>query len=400
MRVGIIGGGAAGFFAAISCKHHHPDAEVMLLEKTSKTLSKVKISGGGRCNVTHDCNSIADLAKFYPRGGKKLKKTFALFSHKDTVSWFESRGVSLKVEDDGRMFPNTDLSQTIIDTLWSEVHALGLQVILNKDVINLSNIDNDHWEVTLRKNDSVLVFDKLIITTGGHPKISSYQWLIQLGLKVLSPVPSLFTFNIPGASITKLMGVVAQAEVRIIGAPYKAQGPLLITHWGMSGPAILKLSSWGARDLADKNYEYEISVNWLHELKQEEILSCLGEESQKKMKNNNPFNLPSRLWLYLLDRATADAQKPWAETPKKSKNRLINTLCHDIYAVKGKTTFKEEFVTCGGIDLAQVDMNTMKSKVLPHLYFAGEVLDIDALTGGFNFQAAWSTGYVAGLLTN
>ena len=400
MRIGIIGGGAAGFFAAISCKNHHPNADVVLLEKTSKTLAKVKISGGGRCNVTHDCASISELVKYYPRGGRKLKKTFSIFSHKDTISWFQSRGVTLKTEDDGRMFPDTDLSQTIIDVLWLEMNSLGIQVRLNMDVSGLALVEHERWQVSFRKKDPVITFDKVIVTTGGHPKYTGYNWLTQLGLKVITPVPSLFTFNMPTEPIRELMGVVAFAQVRIIGMNYKANGPLLITHWGMSGPAILKLSSWAARDLADNNYQYDVAINWIPEVMQEAIKTILNLEPLKKLKNNNPFHLPARLWLFLINRAGLSSENIWSETPKKAKNRFVNTLSHDIYNVHGKTTFKEEFVTCGGIDLTQVDMNKMKSKVLPNLYFAGEVLDIDAVTGGFNFQAAWSTGYVAGLLTN
>jgi len=398
VRIGVIGGGAAGFFAAISAKEHHPHATVTLLEKTSKTLGKVKVSGGGRCNVTHDCNYVSDLVKHYPRGGKKLKKTFKQFDHKDTLQWFESRGVKLKVEDDGRIFPVTDDSQTIIDILWKEVNRLGITVSLSTEVSSLSQINEGKWQITIKKTKQTESYDAIIVTTGGHPKRSGYDWLVSTGHLIISPVPSLFTFNMPVEPIKALMGVVSIAEVSIIGTRYKDDGPLLITHWGMSGPAILKLSAWAARDLANLDYQYSIAVAWVPGETQESIKTSLNQEDKKKLKNNNPFGLPARLWAFLIDRAEADKDKPWSATSKKTKNKLSYILSHDIYKVSGKTTFKEEFVTCGGVSLSQIDMMNMGSTECNNLYFAGEVLDIDAVTGGFNFQAAWSTGFVAGKL--
>lgn len=397
MRVGVIGGGAAGFFAAISCKTHHPDAKVIILEKTSKTLSKVKISGGGRCNVTHDVDYTSSLIKNYPRGKSRLKKVFSQFGQSDTVKWFEERGVSLKIEEDGRMFPTTDQSQTIIDALWKEVDHLGIKVQLRQDVQSLLQKE-DSWKVSLKHGDQIL-FDKVIITTGGHPKSHSYDWLRKLGLTIVEPVPSLFTFNMPFDPIKELMGVVCRATVSIPGTSLVEEGPVLITHWGMSGPAILKLSAWGARELAKRGYVFEVSINWTETLNDILVKEELSKNDSKKLKNLSPFSIPSRLWIHLIKKAGADEDVTWEYTPKKVKNKLIHTICQDRYQVSGKTTFKEEFVTCGGVALDDIDMKTMKAKDLVGLYLAGEVLDIDAVTGGFNFQAAWSTGYIAGKLS-
>jgi predicted Rossmann fold flavoprotein len=385
LKIAVIGGGAAGFFAAISCKHHHPSTEVHLFEKTKKTLGKVKISGGGRCNVTHNCRYSSDLIKNYPRGGKKLKKIFSAFGTLDTVEWFLQKGVTVKVEDDGRMFPNTDNSQSIIDALWKGINEENINVLFSSSVSHIKIIPNGF---ELLVNKEILYYDKVIVATGGFPKSSSYDWLRSLGITIIPPVPSLFTFNIPKTKITKLMGVVAHASIRIKGLKYMEQGPLLITHWGMSGPAVLKLSSWAARDLYDLNYNFEILINWVPSITQEKIKPALSIESKKKIKNNNPFNLPARLWAYLILKAGIDENQSWNETIKKNKNKLVNVICQDDYVVSGKTTFKEEFVTCGGVSLDQIN----------NLYFAGEVLNVDAITGGYNFQAAWSTGFVAGKL--
>lgn len=395
LKVAIIGGGAAGFFAAISCKKHHPNAEVHLIEKTKKTLSKVKISGGGRCNVTHNCQYASTLIKNYPRGGKKLKKIFSVFGTRDTIAWFASHGVKIKVEEDGRMFPISDNSQSIIDALWRGINDADIKVLFSSVVSQILPIKQGLELVVQKKK---VIYNKVILATGGHPKSSSYDWLRNIGISIVPPVPSLFTFNIPKSGITKLMGVVSIATVRIKGLKYIESGPLLITHWGMSGPAILKLSSWAARDLHSKNYNFETLINWAPSYSQEELKPALNLESKKKLKNNNPFNLPARLWSYLIARSGIDENTSWIETIKKDKNKLVNIISQDCYSVSGKTTFKEEFVTCGGVSLDQVNMNTMESKQVEGLYFAGEVLDIDAVTGGFNFQAAWSTGFIAGKL--
>ena len=396
LRVAVIGGGAAGFFAACSAKLHHPEADVQLLEKTSKLLAKVKVSGGGRCNVTHACPKPAELIKFYPRGSKKLRKVFDQFAVNDTIEWFETRGVELKSEADNRMFPVTDNSQTIIDCLVAESKRLGVEVKLQHAVNTIEKAEDG-----FKLNGEY--FHKVIVATGGSPKVSGFDWLVQLGHKVESPVPSLFTFNMPKEKVKTLMGVsVPNAQVKVLGTKLVQSGPLLITHWGMSGPAILKTSAWGARELAERNYAFTAQINWLGEVKEDELRIELNEfiqeNGKRQVKNKNPFGLPQRLWDFLLEKVEVPSSKPWMEVGKKDKNRLINVLINDQYQVAGKTTFKEEFVTCGGVSLSQVDFKTMQSTVCNGLYFAGEVLDVDGVTGGFNFQAAWSTGYVAGRL--
>jgi hypothetical protein len=400
MKVAIIGGGAAGFFAAISCKEHHPNAEVILLEKSQNVLAKVKVSGGGRCNVTHACFDIKKLVDFYPRGGKQLKKSFGTFNTNHTVEWFTSRGVELKTEADNRMFPASNSSQTIIDCLMDEAEKLGVKIKYSCAVKNLTPTEKGfEFEV-----DSDKYFcDKLIIATGGTPKLSGFDWLKVLNHTIETPVPSLFTFNMPSENTAELMGVVApNAIVRIQGTKLQQQGPLLITHWGMSGPAVLKCSAWGARLLQEKDYHFTAVVNWTGLANEEIIRTTLQnaklENSKKKLTNGNPFELTSRMWDSLLKKIELNVDSIWSELSKKDFNRLVNILFNDEYKVAGKTTFKEEFVTCGGINLSEVNMNTMESKKCPNLYFAGEILDIDGVTGGFNFQAAWTTGFIAGKL--
>ena len=400
MKIAIIGAGAAGYFAAISCKNHFPEANVSILEKSNKTLAKVKVSGGGRCNVTHACFSISELSKFYPRGEKYLKKSFGIFNTNHTVAWFSTRGVELKTEADNRMFPITDNSQTIIDCLTREAEKLSIDVRLGFGVDSLIKTENG-FEIT--SNKEIFLFDKIIVATGGNPKSEGFNWLSSFNHEIIPPVPSLFTFNMPSEKTEALMGVVTQnTVVRIQGTSLQQQGPLLITHWGMSGPAILKLSAWGARILNDLNYNFTLLVNWTglanEEVVREKVMSARLESAKKKIVNANPFDLTVRMWEYLLDRVEIKHDIIWSELPKKEQNRLINTLFNDAYKVEGKTTFKEEFVTCGGISLAEVNMNTMESRKQEGLFFAGEVLDIDGVTGGFNFQAAWTTGFIAGKL--
>ena len=395
LKIAVIGGGAAGFFAAISAKTHNPSARVEILEKTSKLLSKVKISGGGRCNVTNACFSPSGLSKNYPRGGKTLKKAFKVFQASDTVEWFESRGVKLKAESDGRMFPVSDRSQSIIDCLVGEAEKLGVRVRTSCAVEKLLK----GFKLCINGQDEC--FDKVIVATGGSPKSSGFDWLRNLGVNIVEPVPSLFTFNMPGNSVKTLMGVVVpEAEVRIQGTKLSSVGPVLITHWGMSGPAILKLSAWGARELAERGYDFKIQINWIgikNEAEaQETYVDAMESMRKKKMINTNPFSMPNKFWAYILQKAEVDPENMWMELPKKSKNKILNLLLNDIYEVKGKTTFKEEFVTCGGVVLSEIDFNTMESLQVPGLHFAGEVLDLDGVTGGFNFQAAWTTGYIAG----
>jgi predicted Rossmann fold flavoprotein len=400
MEIAVIGGGAAGFFAAISCKTHHPDSKITIYEKSDKLLAKVKVSGGGRCNVTHACFVNSQLVKFYPRGGKELKKAFAQFSTTDTVKWFDGRGVRLKTEDDGRMFPVTDNSQTIINCLRREIEKLGILIELHQPILSIEK-EISNFKLTLR--DKIIHVDKVIVASGGSPKLDGFEWLKKLGHTIEPPVPSLFTFNMPNEPIKELMGVsVESATVRIPGTKLLTEGPLLITHWGMSGPAILKLSAWGARVLKDCNYKFSIQVNWLGEMNEDKAREILTEEARihpkKKISNCNVFQLPNRLYLFLLDKLGIHPENNLGDMGKKNQNRFLNTLLNDEYKVDGKTTFKEEFVTCGGVSLQGISMDTMESKKCPGLYFAGEVLDIDGVTGGFNFQAAWTTGFIAGKL--
>lgn len=401
MKVAIIGGGAAGYFSAFSVKKHHPNAEVILYEKTSKSLSKVKVSGGGRCNVTHHCFDIAQLVKHYPRGSRFLKKAFHFFGPTDTIEWFKSRGVSLKIEEDNRMFPTTDSSQTIIDCFNEEVEKLGIQVKFRSTIHALvplkDSIKLDFGEGNVKE------FNKVIVATGGSPKLEGLKWLQALGHRVEPPVPSLFTFNMPTEKIKELMGLVApNASVKVQGSKLIATGPVLITHWGMSGPGILKLSSFGARDLAQLNYNFKIQINWVNATNEDQFrmkfAELLSSHPKAGIQQTKIDGVPKRLWHFILKDLGIDLAKPSAELSKKDKNRLINALLNAEYQVSGKTTFKEEFVTCGGVSLSDINPKTMESRVVPNLYFAGEVMDIDGVTGGFNFQAAWTTGYIAGKL--
>ncbi|WP_428235929.1 NAD(P)/FAD-dependent oxidoreductase [Gracilimonas sp.] len=401
LQVAVIGGGAAGFFSAISVKCHHPEAKVTIYEKTDKLLAKVRISGGGRCNVTHHCFDIRELVKSYPRGERPLKKAFGMWSPTDTVEWFENRGVELKTESDGRMFPVTDDSQTIINCLMEETQKLGIGIKTKSNIKSISKAENG-YELGFHRGGRISA-DKVIVATGGSPRSKGFDWLRELGHDIEEPVPSLFTFNMPDEPIKELMGVVAEpVAIKIMGSNLSSSGPLLITHWGMSGPAVLKLSAFGARDFHAMDYEFKILLNWTGERPEQEVRSILKEvednHPKKKISNVNPFELPGRLWEFLLGKLSLGDDMIWQNMGKKNINRLVHLLTNDVYQVKGKTTFKEEFVTCGGISLTDVDMKTMESRKSPDLYFAGEVLDIDGVTGGFNFQAAWTTGYIAGKL--
>ncbi len=402
-KVAVIGGGAAGFFAAIQAKSNFPEALVILFEKSQKVLAKVKISGGGRCNVTNGCNSVSELIKGYPRGEKKLKSLFYTFNNLDTQNWFTQRGVALKTEEDGRVFPKSDSSQTIIDCLFKEINQLQIPVELGKEVVSLKPSSNDKIEIQFKGESKSVFFDKVIVASGGSPKHSGLKWLEDLGHTIETPIPSLFTFNIPNNPIKELMGLSASnALVKIQGTKLNSQGPLLITHWGFSGPAVLKLSAFGARILHDLNYQYKIQVNWVGNKNAEMIKQQLEDEliafPKKQIGNVKVFGFANRLWHFLVSKSGISIDKIGQEIGKKQINKLIEVLTNDIYEVSGKTTFKEEFVTCGGVSLENVDLQTMQSKVVKNLYFAGEVLDIDGITGGYNFQAAWSTGFVAGKL--
>jgi predicted Rossmann fold flavoprotein len=397
-RLIVIGGGAAGFLCAVNAARMNPLLEVIIVEKTSKLLSKVKVSGGGRCNVTHACFSMADMIKKYPRGGSFLKKAFHHFFTTDTIAWFKERGVELKTEPDGRMFPVSNTSQTIVDCLMQEANKYGVEILMNKEVKAIHK-SGDQWQL-LFANESTLDANFICVASGGYPKSAQFEWLQKIGHTIEAPVPSLFTFNMPGNPIMALMGItVENVVVKIAGTKLVEQGPLLITHWGMSGPAILKLSAWGARQLAMNNYTFTILVNWLP-LYNEQTLKDKFQQvrfdiAAQKISNRNPFALPQRLWQYLLQQSGINEEIRWADLPAKEQNKLVKHLCAQEFAVSGKTTFKEEFVTAGGIVLNEIDYNTMESKIVPNLFFCGEVTDTDGVTGGFNFQNAWTTGFIA-----
>ncbi len=400
MKIAIIGGGAGGFFSAISVKENYPNASVEIFEKSKKILAKVKVSGGGRCNVTNACEDIKELSKAYPRGEQFLKKAFGIFNNKHTMEWFQSRNVPLVAQEDKCVFPKSQNSQTIIDCFLYETQRLGVMIQTNKGVKKLQRIEN---RIKLFFDNEEETFDKVIVATGGSPKKNGLQWLENLGHTIEDPVPSLFTFNMPNESIQSLMGIVVEnAKVNVQGTKLKSDGPLLITHWGMSGPAILKLSAFGARLLNEKNYHFNVQVNWVNEVNTEkvkdEIIRIIKENENKLVRNYRPFALQDRLWQFLIDKCNFPSEHRWMNLGKKGVNKIVNILTNDIYTVEGKTTFKEEFVTCGGVSLSDIDVKTMQSKVVENLYFCGEVMDIDGITGGYNFQAAWTTGFIAGKL--
>ncbi len=403
MKVAIIGGGAAGYFAAITVAETHPSAKVVLFEKGDKPLSKVKVSGGGRCNVTHHNFDPVYLSKCYPRGKNQLKKAFHIFNPSHTIDWFANKGVELYAQDDNRMFPISDDSQTVIDCFQDNMHKLGIRVVTKRTISKLIPKESS-WQLCF-KNEEVQTFNKIVVCTGGGRKITDFDWLKELGHEIVPPVPSLFTFNMPKHPITKLMGLsVPKVSVQIQGTKLKSNGAMLITHWGLSGPAVLKLSAFGARTLSEKNYQFSITVKWSGDLAHSEIEEMLNnlvtKKGGKQLKNLRPFDIPTRLWAYLLGKKDIDPERTWGSMNPKSVHKLIDLLTNDNYEIKGKTTFKEEFVTAGGIKLTDVDFKTMESKKQPGLYFAGEVLDIDGITGGFNFQAAWTTAFIAGQLSS
>jgi predicted Rossmann fold flavoprotein len=393
----IIGGGASGFFCAVNAAKLNPNLKIMLVEKQSKVLQKVKVSGGGRCNVTNGITQTSLLVQKYPRGKSFLKNTFKQFTTTDTINWFEERGVKLKTEIDGRVFPVSDSSQSIIDCLLNEVSKYKIELKLQTDIISIEK-NNDYFLLETKKNE-YLKADFVYIACGGFPKIEQYDWLKKLGHTIETPIPSLFTFNIPKHPLNDLMGVVVEnAIVKIVGSKLQEQGPVLVTHWGLSGPAILRLSAWGAIELQQKNYTFSIIINWLG-INENEVRNnwntMRAKQSHLQLKNKNPFGLPTRLWDFILQTCQISPEIKWSELPSKEQNKLINTLTTHELMVNGKTTFKEEFVTSGGIKLDEVDANTMQSKLVPQLFFGGEILNIDGITGGFNFQNAWTCGFVA-----
>jgi predicted Rossmann fold flavoprotein len=393
----VIGGGAAGFFCAVNAARLCPSLKVTILEKTGKLLSKVRISGGGRCNTTHACFEVAELAKRYPRGQNFVKKTFHAFQPADTIEWFRERGVALKKEADGRMFPVTDDSSAIVQCLLHEADRYGVEISMHTEVHAVKKTAAC-FDILLQ-NGKTVTADFICIACGGFPKLSQFAWLQELGHTIVPPVPSLFTFNMPGNPITQLMGVsVEQAQVKIEGTKLMETGPLLITHWGMSGPVILRLSAWGARELAEKEYRFTVLVNWLGGENEQELRNRWAdvrkEMGNQHIGNKNPFGLPARLWQFILASLSIPADKRWSDLTVKEQNLLINTLTRHSFPVSGKTTFKEEFVTCGGIQLSEINPSTSESRKIDGLYFAGEIMDVDGITGGFNFQHAWTSGWL------
>lgn len=393
----IVGGGAAGFFGAIACAQGNPLNRVILLEKARQVLSKVKVSGGGRCNVTHHCFDPKTLITFYPRGSKELLGAFHHFQPKDTIQWFEERGVLLKTEQDGRMFPVTDSSETIINCLMSQAKQVGVDLRTECGVESIVRHDGG-FKLLLSKGEEVIC-DRLLIATGSSSK--GYQWIESLGHHIVPQVPSLFTFNVPTSPLLELSGAsVPLVKVKIQGTSLEQMGPLLLTHWGFSGPAILKLSAWGARQLHEMQYKAILLINWLPQMTQEALRSSLLQMKQlspgKLIGNESPFDLPKKLWKKLTERAGIVPDTRWCVLSKMHLNALLQELSAGSYKIDGKSTYKEEFVTCGGVNLSEVDFKSMQSKICPGLYFAGEVLDIDGVTGGFNFQSAWTTSWIAG----
>lgn len=404
LKIVVIGGGAAGFFGAITAAETFPEATVTILEKNRTVLNKVRISGGGRCNVTHACFDPAALVQHYPRGGKALRGAFTRFQPRDTVDWFAQRGVKLKTEADGRMFPVTDDSGTIVQCLQQAADRAGVVVKTAAAVVAIEQL-NPGFAVQLKAGE-VLNTDRLLLATGSSPQ--GYHLAKSLGHAIDPPVPSLFTFMIPDPTLRELAGVAVEARTRLLidsektanEKPLEQQGALLITHWGMSGPAVLKLSAWAARLLHDCRYRATLQVNWLPQFTTEQVRQILSssktEQGKRSIASQSPLPLPRRLWHYLVQRAGIAGDDRWADLSKACLNQLIQELTQGRYAIQGKSVFKDEFVTCGGVNLKQVDFKTMASRCCPQLHFAGEILDIDGVTGGFNFQSAWTTGWLAG----
>ena len=387
MKTAVIGGGAAGFFLAINLKEMCPEMEVTIFEKSKRVLAKVEVSGGGRCNCTNSFAAVSDLSQVYPRGHRLLKRLFKTFDYRDAYDWFERHGVRLTTQPDECVFPMSQDAHTIINCFLAEARRHHIEIVTGQKITSLNDLAH---------------FDFIAVTTGGMPK--SGEFLIPQSddtsgnPAVISPVPSLFTFSIDDAALRALMGtVVDDATVMIPGTGFKASGPLLVTHWGMSGPAILRLSSYAARELHDHHYQMPLAVNWTSRKDPDilqELQTIISRHPQKQIATIRPFDLPSRLWAYLAEKTLGErARNRWQNLNKKELNRLVNALCNDSYQIAGRAAFKDEFVTCGGISLSAVNPHTLESKTLPNVFFAGEVLDIDGVTGGFNFQAAWTTAY-------
>lgn len=437
MKVAIVGAGAAGCFCAIELKRRMPSASVEVFEAGAKALAKVAITGGGRCNLTNSFEGISSFSAAYPRGDKLMKRLFRSFDQRSTWQWFENEGVKLVLQEDHCVFPASQDAMEIVNTLQARMRQAGVRLHTKRKVTGIFPRPEGGYTISVaelskvqslrqaQRPDSLApesiisvpepvegpilqksqrldkhncLADIVVVTTGGSPKLSGLGMLDGLDLEIVPPVPSLFTFNLPGSPVRELMGtVVENASASLVGTKFKASGPLLITHWGMSGPAILKLSSYAARYLAENEYSATLSVNWFGDAGEQDVrdrITALSKDSpQKQILNTHPSELPSRLWNYLISKCGIREDARWAELGSKGMNRLVNTLINDEYQIRGKSRFKEEFVTCGGVALSNINLNTLESKTHPGLYFAGEVLDVDAITGGFNLQAAWSMGY-------
>lgn len=394
----VIGGGAAGFFGAIQTAEMKPNANILILEKSNKILSKVRISGGGRCNVTHQCFNPNVLAHHYPRGEKSLKKAFKYFHAEHTVNWFNSKGIVLKAEGDGRMFPISDSSETIIECFVNLATAHKIKIELVKTVCKIQSLVEG---LEIFCNGGVSFKTKcILITSGGNPNKQFYDFISQLGHTIKPPIPSLFTFNDGEKKFSDLMGVsVADASIKITGTKFFEQGPILITHWGLSGPCVIKLSAWAAEYLHQVRYEFSVIVNWLGDMKEDDVRAQLMQlratRAKQKVVSSTVFSLPLRLVQRFYFLSEINESKTWGELSHRNINKLLECLIRCPFQIKGKTTFKEEFVTCGGVELNEVNMETMESKIAPNVFFAGEVLNIDGETGGFNFQNAWTTAFLA-----
>lgn len=400
MQIGIIGAGAAGFFLAIQVKTRCPQAEVTIYEKSSSVLSKVRVSGGGRCNLTNSFAEVVDLSHIYPRGHRQMKRWLSEFSHTDAFDWFESHGVALVTQDDQCVFPKAQDSGAVINCLTEHARRLGVKVRLNHAVHSVVRTETEQLQIQFQGNQPAVLCDKVAVTIGGTPRGEAHDWLSALGHQMESPCPSLYTFAIQHATLNDLMGIVVdQVQVGIAGTKFRAEGTLLITHWGVSGPAVLRLSSYAARHLSEQGYRAPLVVSWAGDSTTEEVVDTLQylsvEHARKQLGSIRPFGLQSRLWQYLLQRAELPETRTWAELGKKALNKIATVLTADTYNIAGKGTWKEEFVTCGGVSLKSISTKTLESKHCPGLYFAGEVLDVDAVTGGFNLQAAWTMAYVA-----
>ncbi len=400
VNVAIVGGGASGFFAAIIAKSKNPNANVTIFEKNQKALAKVMITGGGRCNLTNTFEDISDLKHAYPRGYKLMKRLFKQFDYHEVYKWFEDNGVPLVTQEDLCVFPKSQEASSIVNCLVNKARRLGVNVMTGYKLEKTIQTEDGRFMLYF-KNGQTQIFDRVAITTGGSPNINDLNHLRELGHEIETPIPSLFTFNIADKKVLALMGTVVNPVMTSISSTkFRSQGPLLVTHWGFSGPAILKLSSHAARYLHENNYNVDISVNWTnvanHSEIEEYIKNIVNENPNKQLASLRPYDMPSRLWTYIIDKLCISREKKWAELGKSGINRIIEALTNDIYHVSGKGAYRDEFVTCGGVSLSNIDYHTLESKIYPHLFFAGEVLDIDAITGGFNLQAAWTTGYIVG----